>query len=74
MREFRVINLIQKASLLYLVQKIPQDEIDLLDEVFKYMGTITHKTVSSKVKIEYIDFNRSGIVEYSEFLAVTCDH
>ena len=38
------------------------------------MGTITHKTVSNKVKIEYIDFSKSGIVEYSEFLAVTCDH
>lgn len=42
--------------------------------MFKFLGTITHKTVSNKVKIEHIDFSKSGIVEYSEFLAVTCNH
>jgi hypothetical protein len=38
------------------------------------MGTITYKTVPNKVKIERIDFSKTGIVEYSEFLAVTCNH
>lgn len=38
------------------------------------MGVISHKSLPPTTKIEPIDFNKTGVAEYTEFLAVCCDY
>lgn len=58
MCNFKANNLIQKASLIYLVQKIPQEEMENLNIAYKEFGHKIHETAKIKnLTVSNLDFS-----------------
>ena len=74
MKEFGAKSLVDKATALFLVEKIDEDELMELNEAFRYMENNNDKQfIPSSIDFDKVDINKSGKLEYSEFLAVSCD-
>jgi hypothetical protein len=74
LRDFTWTDFLLKATLLYHTDRIPHPERVALNAVFRFMGVISHKSLPPSTKIEYLDFNKTGVMEYTEFMAVCCDY